>query len=247
MSFIQGIISSLPGNPYNYTRAYNKHLSRELRKHRDDRDLAFARAVGADNIEMFHRQGDGHVAVLRYHGLADGMAVYDFGCGCGRTAQALQRSGWQGRYTGTDVVERFVQELKRKCPGYDAFAHDKISVPMPDASLDMLFHWSVFTHVSPEECYLHMADSFRALKPGGKLVFSFIELTEPNHRHIFRNRVKIIGSGRKAHLVDTFLHRDWLRWWAEDLGFEEPQFTDGLDASKHPAFYQSLVAMTKPA
>ncbi|MEO6091865.1 MAG: hypothetical protein ABIT04_06300 [Novosphingobium sp.] len=61
-----------------------------------DRSLALAQAIGAENMVTFASQGDGHVAVLGHHGLIDGMNIYDLGCGCGRTAQALTRSGWKG-------------------------------------------------------------------------------------------------------------------------------------------------------
>jgi SAM-dependent methyltransferase len=66
-------------------------------------------------MDEFAAQGDGHVAVLRHNGLMDGMAVYDLGCGCGRTAQALYRSGWQGTYTGADVVPELLNRLARQC------------------------------------------------------------------------------------------------------------------------------------
>jgi ubiquinone/menaquinone biosynthesis C-methylase UbiE len=233
-------------NEYFAFRGYERHLTRCLRAHPGNRALAFAQAIGSDTLEMFRQQGDGHVAVLRSHGLEDGMAVFDLGCGCGRTAQALLRSNWKGQYTGVDVVERFVAELRARCPDYRAFRHRRPDIPASDDSIDMLFHWSVFTHLSIEECFLYLKDSYRALKPGGKTVFSFLELTDPGHLPVFASRVNRLAAGRKLALVDTFLHRDWIRMWAADIGFEAPSFTDGSDDSRHPAFWQSLVAMRKP-
>jgi SAM-dependent methyltransferase len=228
-------------------RGYERHLTRCLRANPGNRPLAFAQAVGSDTMAAFREQGDGHVAVLRSHGLHDGMTVFDLGCGCGRTAQALRRAGWQGQYIGVDVVERFVAELRARCPGYQAFRHRQASIPADDDSLDMLFHWSVFTHLSLEDCFLYLKDTYRALKPGGKTVFSFLELTEASHRPVFASRVRRRAAGRPLALVDTFLHRDWISLWAGDIGFAPPQFTDGGDARTHPAFWQSLVALRKPA
>jgi len=247
MYLFDNLLNRIGFNEYRSFRAYDRHLDSRLRANPGDRDLAFAQAIGSQTLEGFVSQGDGHVAVLKHHGLAEGMAIFDLGCGCGRTAQALQRSGWQGSYTGVDVIERFVAELRTKCPGYQAFRHRSSSVPMPDESLDMLFHWSVFTHLAPEECYLYMQDMFRALKPGGKLVFSFIELTDSEHWTIFDNRLSRITRRRKLGLLDTFLHRDWIRIWAKRIGFSEPAFTDGRDGTNHAPFWQSLVAMTKPS
>lgn len=242
---MRAILSRLGWNEYSSLRAYERYLTSRLRANPDNRALAFAQAIGAETLESYHVQGDGHVEVLRHHGLQDGMAVFDLGCGCGRSAEALLRSGWTGRYTGVDVIERFVAELRARCPGYDAFKHRTASIPAPDASLDMLFHWSVFTHLSLEECYVYLKDSFRALKPGGKTVFSFLELTDPGHRPVHFKRIDMITRGRKLGLLDTFLHRDWIRFWADDIGFEALHFTDGSDDANHPAFWQSLVSMTK--
>lgn len=231
---------------YDSVMAYDQLISRLLKHNPKDRDLAFALAVGSLTVDLFHEQGAGHVAVLKAHGLTDGMAVFDLGCGCGRTAQALQRSGWQGSYTGTDIITRFIDELKAKCPGYTALVHRQPSIPVADASLDMLFHWSVFTHISPEECYLYMADSFRAMKPGARMVFSFMELSDPEHQATFFRRVKTLAKNQPDPVLDTFLHRDWINFWAHDIGFLPPEFTDGNDGSRHGPFWQTLVAMSKP-
>ena len=242
------LLEAIGRGGYNSAAAYERHLRSKLRQHRGNRDLAFADAIGSETIELFEGQGDAQVAVLRHHGLVDGMAVYDLGCGCGRTAQALQRAGWRGHYVGADIVEGFVSELKRKCPGFEAHVRRDPSIVAEDASLDMLFHWSVFTHVSLEECFLYLEDTYRALKPGGKLVFSFLELTDPGHyERIFENRVGRLRRNKRLKLLDTFLHRDWIILWAEKIGFGEPQFTDGRDHSTHPQMWQTLAAMVKPA
>jgi ubiquinone/menaquinone biosynthesis C-methylase UbiE len=237
-----------PGSSRHYdsAAAYQRHLDSKLKLHKDDRDLAFADAVGSVSVELFKEQGDAHVKVLRHHGLRDGMSIFDLGCGCGRTAQALQRSGWQGNYTGTDIVGGFIDELKRKCPGYDAYVHQAPTIRAEGSSLDMVYHWSVFTHLAPEECFLYVEDSFRALKPGGKLVFSFLEFTEPLHRDHFMNRVRRVQKGKDLNLLDTFLHRDWIALWAQQIGFADIEFTDGDDGSRHPPFWQTLVSMVKP-
>lgn len=231
---------------YDSAKAYGKALQNRLREHPHNRPLAFAQAIGAETIELFAEQGDGHVAVLRHHGLVDAMAIYDLGCGSGRTAQALQRAGWQGSYVGADIVPGLVQEMRRSCPGYVGKVHLDPSIDADDASLDMVFHWSVFTHISVEECFLYMQDTFRALKPGGKLIFSFLEIGHVPHEQVFDSRVARRARGKQLALLDTFLHPDWIRHWAARIGFEPPAFTSGKDGTHHPPFWQSLVAMRKP-
>jgi hypothetical protein len=90
-----------------------------------------------------------------------------------------------------------------------------------------------------------MADIYRALKPGGRLVFSFLELTEPAHQVVFYNRVDALAKGGSNSVLDTFLHRDWISLWANRIGFSKPEFTHGLDDTRHDAFWQTVVAMTK--
>lgn len=234
------------GPYYNSAKAYSRFLAQKLKKYPRDRALAFAEAIGAESVAMFEKQGDTHVKVLAHHGLQDGMAVYDLGCGCGRTAQALRRSGWQGTYIGTDIVKGFIGELRRTCPGYVGHVHRHPSLVAENASLDIVYHWSVFTHVSTEECFLYLQDTFRALKPGGKTIFSFLEIGNEAHQKVFDTRVARYATGKQQILLDTFLHPDWLRFWAERIGFEQPVFTNGQDSTKHPPFWQSLVAMRKP-
>jgi SAM-dependent methyltransferase len=244
--FRHRIFAAIGRNHYNSAAAYERHLRSKLRLHRKDRELAFAEAIGSESLRLFKDQGDAQVTVLQHHGLKDGMSVYDLGCGCGRTAQALQRADWHGRYTGADIVESFVSELKRNCPGFEAHVHREPTIVADDGSLDMVFHWSVFTHIPPEECFLYLEDIFRALKPGGKLVFSFLELTEPFHYSIFQSRLDRLRRKKKLLLLDTFLHRDWIALWVDRIGFSDVRFTSGHDHSEHPQMWQSVAVMVKP-
>ncbi len=75
--------------------------------------------------------------------------------------------------------------MARQCPGYDIVLNVKPRIVAPDASLDVIFNWSVFTHLYPGEFYLYTVNTFRALKPGGKMIFSFLELEEPEHDRVW--------------------------------------------------------------
>jgi SAM-dependent methyltransferase len=228
-------------------RDYRALVRAKLKSLPDDPALALAQAIGAPTMADFTSIGDGHVAVLRHHGLSDGMTVYDLGCGCGRTAQALRRAGWKGQYTGADVVQELLDELSRQCPGYDVLLNVAPQIVAPDASLDMVFHWSVFTHLYPGESHLYTVDAFRALKPGGKMIFSFLELEEPEHDRVWNANLEHLSTGHPAEHLDAFLHRDWIRRFARDAGFAAPRFTDGQDGTDHPPFWQSLAVLEKAA
>ncbi len=209
------------------------------------REEAMIRAIGADDQKSFETFGDAQVEVLRAHDLRDNMVIYDVGCGSGRTAQALLRSGWRGTYRGHDIVPELVTHLNSTCPGFHARTHPALSLLADHDSLDMVFHWSVFTHLLPEECFVYLKDMHRCLKVGGQLVFSFLELEDSRHAQLFANRASSFERQDVIPLLDTFLHRDWINAWAKQLGFSEPRYTGGKDSRRHPAFWQSLAAMKK--
>ncbi|WP_019053994.1 class I SAM-dependent methyltransferase [Sphingobium xenophagum] len=239
--------SAAQGHQSHSVRDYQALVRAKLKSLPHNPTLALAQAIGAPTMADFVSIGDGHVAVLRHHGLTDGMTVYDLGCGCGRTAQALRRAGWHGGYTGADVVQELIDELARQCPGYDVLLNVAPRIVAPDASLDIVFHWSVFTHLYPGESYLYTLDAFRALKPGGKMIFSFFELEEAEHDRVWNANLDHLRTGHPAEHLDAFLHRDWICRFARDAGFASPRFTDGHDDSDHPPFWQSLAILEKPA
>jgi SAM-dependent methyltransferase len=226
---------------------YTAIIERLLAEHPDDRPLAMARAVGSVSMETYRSQGDQQVSVLKRCGLRDGMFVYDLACGSGRTAAALIRSGWKGQYKGADIMPALVDHLRATCPGYEAVVHTDLTISMPDASLDIIYAWSLFTHLLHEETYLYMEDAMRALKPGGVLVFSFLEFEMPEHWVAFENVITERRHRARTHM-NAFLHRDQITLWARRLGFAgSPKFIDGNDASATPqgAFWQSLAVLRK--
>ena len=165
-------------------RDYRAMVADKLKSLPDDPGLALARAIGAETMEIFASQGDGHVAVLRHHGLIDGMNVYDLGCGCGRTAQALYRQGWQGGYLGAGVVQELLDELALRCPVMKPVSTSYRQSLRPTRRLTW-FSIGRSSPISIRPNAISTRDAFRALKPGGKMIF-------PSSN--WRNR-RMIGSG----------------------------------------------------
>ena len=136
------------------------------------------------------------------------MSIYDLGCGCGRTAQALQRAGWRGRYIGADIVAEFVSELKRKCPGFEAHVHRRPSIVAGDSSLDIIFHWSVFTHIALEEPEAHLHP-----KVASRLAHWLVSLAMSNRRllvethsdHLVRRLRGLAARAGRGSELETWL------------------------------------------
>ena len=79
------------------------------------------------------------------------------------------------------------------------------------------------------------------------MIFSFLEMEEPEHDRIWDNVLTHAQNDHPIEQLDAFPPRAWIRKWARQAGYEEAQFTDGTDGSKHPEFWQSLAILRKPA
>lgn len=116
-------------------------------------------------------------------------SVLDIGCGTGRVAAPLlSKLDANGSYTGFDVSQRAVAWAQRHVtPGLSTarFVHvdaanseynpkgkqpgSAISFPADDASVDLCFATSLFTHLCANDARHYLAESARVLKPGHKL------------------------------------------------------------------------------
>jgi len=204
-------------------------------------DEAMKLAVGGS----FEAIGQVEVDVLRKAGLRNGMHMMDLGCGSGRLAASLASSNLQIDYCGTDIVQRLLDYAKSISPNHYVYKlHRALSVPAQSESLDMISAFSLFTHLLHHETYLYLEDGHRALKKGGRFVFSFLELALPEHWNIFSNTVDDLRAGKPVPL-NTFIERIAIKAWAEKTGFEVVSFEPAnLDVGMC-ALGQSVVVLQK--
>jgi phosphoethanolamine N-methyltransferase len=100
-----------------------------------------------------------------------GMAVVDIGSGAGGVALTLVRSHGAQRVIGLDVENDVCAAARRLVAA--AGLSDRIDIrhnapgpmPMPHASVDMVFSKDSIIHIPDKEALA--ADAFRVLKPGG--------------------------------------------------------------------------------
>jgi SAM-dependent methyltransferase len=99
-------------------------------------------------------------------------AILDFGCGCGRILRH-----WSGlehtRVYGCDIEPRMVEWCAANLP----FANvevTELSPPLPyaAATFDLLYAFSVFTHLSEGLQHAWIDEARRVLRPGGYLLIS---------------------------------------------------------------------------
>ncbi len=152
----------------------------------------------------FIAQGKHQLELLtRLTGLTPESSVLDVGSGIGRTAVAL--TGFlnkTGSYEGFDVVEKGVkwcnEKINLQFPNfnfmfvplnndlYNKAKGDAVSFTFPydDNRFDLVFLFSVFTHMRPAEVRNYLFEIQRVLKPGGKCLTTFFVFNAEEEKFI---------------------------------------------------------------
>jgi SAM-dependent methyltransferase len=193
---------------------------------------AMSLAVGGAYDEIGPRE----VAILRYFGLKPNYHLVDVGCGSGRLAKPLSINH-PGKYSGFDIVKEAVDYAREivKRPDWRFEEIDDISIPEADSSVDMVCFFSVFTHLLHEQSYYYLEEAARVLKPGNKMIFSFLEFREPNHWPIFTTnlsgirRQKIQKDAMNEAPINMFIAREEIEVWANHLRLKIEAFHDASD------------------
>jgi SAM-dependent methyltransferase len=124
-----------------------------------------------------------------------------------------------GKYLGIDIVIELLTFARDLCnrPDWRFEQASGLSIPAHDGRADMVCFFSVLTHLLHEEAK-------RVLKPGGKIVFSFLGFAIPHHWHVFESSIHHVNNA--THL-NQFMSRDGIRAWADHLGIQILDIQDG--------------------
>jgi SAM-dependent methyltransferase len=207
-----------------------------------------ARAIGAASIDEFHRSGQMELDLLVQSGLRPDHHLVDVGCGSGRLARPL--SGYlTGRYLGVDLVPDLVAHARSIAgrPDWRFEVIDHIGIPEADGQADMVCFFSVLTHLLHEQSYWSLEEAKRVLKPGGRVVFSFLEFHEPGHMPIFWATLAAAKAQVTAPM-NVFIERGAIQRWADALVMELEEIRYGGEAIVPEGnLGQSICVLRKPA
>ena len=146
--------------------------------------------------------------------------VVDLGAGTGKLTRSLVALGH--RVTAVEPLDEMRAELVRAVPGVPALAADAESIPLPDASADVVtcaqaFHW--FDHV------VALPEIARVLRPHGRLALVW---NSRDDRDPWMARLSAIIGNETVQEWDVFpvLEQDGLFGPVETVEFS---FEQGLD------------------
>ena len=181
---------------------------------------AMSIAIGGE----FDAIGQLERALLEQLGWGAGSVLVDVGCGSGRLA--IQLKDVPCSYTGIDVVEDLLNYARTTCqrPDWKFAEAVGFSIPEADGVADFVCFFSVITHLTHADSFRYLQDAARVLRPGGKIVISFLEFKIPAHWAVF---AQLLGEGSEHQVLNQFISRDALCAWASHLHLDVEAFHDG--------------------
>lgn len=137
------------------------------------------RVAGTSDAEAFVNVGRGmkkrmtHVLQSAGYEFSSFQNILDFGCGSGRLIRHFRDEAQHAAIYGSDIDEEAIVWCQRHLP----FAHTIVNghappLPFADASFDLIFSVSIFTHLNEEHQHQWLADLARVAKPGALLLLT---------------------------------------------------------------------------
>ena len=104
-----------------------------------------------------------------------GRRVLDFGCGTGKVLSHFVDEATEAEFWGCDIDGPSIEWVQHNlCPPFRAFVcRDEADLPQPDGYFDLIFAWSVYTHIT-DRWAEWLLEHHRVLAEDGLLFASFL-------------------------------------------------------------------------
>jgi SAM-dependent methyltransferase len=198
-------------------------------------ELPPADSIGDGDWDLIGRI---ELSALLASGLEPGHTLVDFGCGTGRLAvHAIPRLA-RGAYIGIDISQTMlaqaqarVAQLTRTKGGAGCqvtWKHQTgVVFDLPPESVDFIAAYSVFTHMEHEDAYRYLLEAHRAVRPGGKFVFSCLTMDIPLIRSFFLTSAESTLEDRWRTVRNVTTTRDYMAAVAELAGWQVERWYKG--------------------
>jgi SAM-dependent methyltransferase len=199
------------------------------------------------DAEFFLRSGEQHSGLVEDVLLEDGSsidemdAILDWGCGCGRVIRHWWRLP-RTRVYGCDINPRMIEWCDANLHFADVCVTG-LEPPLPysDSSFDLVYAFSVFTHLPEDLQHSWIRECLRVLKPQGYLLMSTmgdyylsLQRLSESERQAFLNGDVVVLYERSAgtSLCSAYHPPEYVRQkLAAD--FEPVAFRPAADGGKH--------------
>jgi SAM-dependent methyltransferase len=158
------------------------------------------------DADFFLRSGRSHADLIRDLLRENGSsieelgALLDWGCGCGRLLRHWSELPGT-RVHGCDIDARMVEWCRANLPFAEvAVTRLEPPLPYPEASFDLVYAFSVFTHLAEDLQHAWIRECLRVLRPEGYLLLSTLgeyyasldRLTESERRSFAEGDVVVL-------------------------------------------------------
>ncbi|MFC4127115.1 class I SAM-dependent methyltransferase [Nocardia rhizosphaerae] len=168
-------------------------------------------------------------------GASEADRVLDIGCGPGKLVRALGAAvGPSGTVVGLDPSDIAVADNRRRDPAPNHRYEHGVAQQLPfgDAEFDVITCTFVMHHVPEEHRSAAVADMWRVLRPGGRLLLADAAPSPLLRRTLGR----VFGSGDPFAAVDIRRYTDELR----AMGFVDPEY-------RRSRYQTGILTVAKPA
>jgi SAM-dependent methyltransferase len=142
-------------------------------------------------------------------------AGLDFGCSSGRVVRVLAAAYPQTRWHGCDPNGAAVAWAAENLAAVDLFVNgDEPPLPLADASLDLVYAVSIWSHFEPALGLRWFEEMHRVLRPGGHLVCTTHGLVSVG----FYATLELRSAEQSQEIADALYRRGW--WYAPEFGEE---------------------------
>ncbi|MBI1256417.1 MAG: methyltransferase domain-containing protein [Chloroflexi bacterium] len=136
----------------------------------------------------FGRENALRAETIRIAAIQPGATVLDVGCGTGTlTFRAKTAAGLQGKVYGIDPAPEMIEVARQKAARQKLDVQYQVGViealKFPDASVDVVLSSMMMHHLPDDLKRAGLAEIYRVLKPGGRLVIVDIQETTNAVQH----------------------------------------------------------------